>query len=112
MPELVKGLQPIDSLIPLYHNDYKEMYLNWNWRPTLTVIGIDDIPHPSKAGNVIWKSTKLAISIRVPPSAKGEDVFNTVKEILLKNPPYGSKVTIERKGVANGYLAKEMNESL
>ena len=75
MPELVKGCCPLETIIPLYHDDYKEMYLNWNWRPSLTVIGIDDIPSCSKAGNVIRKSTKLAISIRVPPTGKGEDVF-------------------------------------
>ena len=103
MPDLVKGLLPLDGIKPLFDEDHKEMYLNWNWRPSLTVIGIDDIPPTTKAGNVIRKSTKFAVSIWVPPSLKGEYVYDYVKKTLEHNPPYGARVRVEKMGVSNGY---------
>jgi len=43
---------------------------------------------------------------------KGDQMFALVSQILLENPPYGAKVSIQKKGVANGYLAKELHQDL
>ena len=31
---------------------------------------------------------------------------------MTENPPYGAKITVEKKGIANGYLAKELDPHL
>ena len=48
--------------------DPTELILNNTWRPCLEVIGIDGLPKPENAGNVLRAFTKARISIRLPPT--------------------------------------------
>jgi hypothetical protein len=48
--------------------DYLEAYLNQIWRPTVSYIGIFNIPSTNIAGNVLRPETSLKIHMRTPPT--------------------------------------------
>ena len=66
-------------MTPISVDNLAQMYLNWNWKANLAVIGQDGLPPCGIAGNVIWKGTKVACSIRLPPPIDASHVFETVK---------------------------------
>lgn len=82
----IAGAKPVTS-------DITELLLNKAWRPTLSFIGIEGMPLPKDAGNVLRPMTSLALSIRIPPNRQPGELINKLKETLEKNPPYGAKVT-------------------
>jgi len=88
-------LHLLDGVTPLSHDNYEEMYLNNTWRAWVTLTGMDGIPSIQNAGNVIWKSTSAKLAIRLPPTVKQEEAEKVVKELLTKDPPYNSKITVE-----------------
>ena len=48
-------------------DDLTELVLNRTWRPQLAVIGIDGLPKPGDAGNVLLPYTSAKVSLRLPP---------------------------------------------
>ena len=73
----------IDGLHTLAHKyadapDAKEkleLYLNTWWRPQLTLIGIEGLPNNlSLAGNVVVKSLKFRMSMRLAPTHDSKKV--------------------------------------
>src|SRR5579872_4441864 len=51
--------------------DPAELILNRTWRPQLAIIGIEGLPAPQNAGNVLLPSTTVSISLRLPPTLSG-----------------------------------------
>src|SRR5579862_3864449 len=49
-------------------DDPAELVLNRTWRPQLAVIGIDGLPQPADAGNVLLPFTTAKLSLRLPPA--------------------------------------------
>ena len=39
-------------------------------------------------------------------------MFEKVKKLITHDPPYGAKVTVEKKSIANGYQAKALSEEV
>src|SRR5207237_555670 len=58
---LMTGMSPMSD-------DLTELVLNRTWRPQLAVIGIDGLPTPINAGNVMLPSTVAKLSLRLPPT--------------------------------------------
>ena len=106
--EIVKLL---DGVKPLT-DDYKEIILNNTWRPTVVVTGMSGFPAAEGAGNVLRAKTKAKISVRLPPTFDYTKCEGIVKEILLKDVPYNSKVNLKIIGGGNGWAAKDMHPSL
>lgn len=98
----------LEGVKPIHDGKFDEMYLNTNWRPSLTVIGVDGIPECSKAGNVLRKSTTLAISIRLPPGVDSESLKPVIEEKLTQNVPYNARVNLSDWQHGNGWAAKEL----
>ena len=73
-------------------DDLTELVLNRTWRPQLAVIGIDGLPPPADAGNVLLPSTAAKLSLRLPPTVDAEIAGTALKELFEKNPPYGAPV--------------------
>jgi acetylornithine deacetylase/succinyl-diaminopimelate desuccinylase-like protein len=73
-------------------DDLTELVLNRTWRPQLAVIGIDGLPPPADAGNVLLPSTAAKLSLRLPPTVDAETAGTALKELFEKNPPYGAPV--------------------
>lgn len=66
--------------------------LNRAWEPTLTVTGQTGFPEAEGSGNVTHPEIQIRISIRLPPTLNGTEAAEKLKEIILKDPPYGAKV--------------------
>jgi len=97
--------QPVDP-------DHVVQYINRIWKSTLVITGIDHIPSTDKAGNVLRPETKVKLSIRLPPTLNDKETIPKLKEILLKDPPYGAEVTVDDIFPGNGWNAPSMEKSL
>ena len=97
MPWLA-GAQPMAD-------DPVELLLNRNWRPTLSVTGVEGIPPLASAGNVLRPYTAFKLSLRLPPLVDGEQAKAQLKTLLEADPPYGAKVSFEGSEGATGWNA-------
>ncbi len=84
-----------------------ELILNRTWRPGLAITGADGWPPIGNAGNVLRPSTKLKLSIRIPPRVDPDKATAAVKKALEADPPYGAKVTVTGESNA-GWDAPEL----
>jgi acetylornithine deacetylase/succinyl-diaminopimelate desuccinylase-like protein len=94
----VPGMQPMTI-------DLADLVLNRTWRPMLAVTGADGLPAPANAGNVLRPKTALALSLRLPPTVKGETAAENLKTLLQADPPYGANVSFEYGQAATGWHA-------
>lgn len=90
-------------------DDLAELVLNRTWRPQLAVIGIDGLPAPQNAGNVMLPTTTARLSLRLPPTLSGSDAGATLKRLLENDPPYGSEVTFSGADAATGWNAPALS---
>jgi len=96
----VKGMHPAASDLP-------DLVLNRTWRPALSVVGAEGLPPAASAGNVLRPKTSLVLSLRLPPTIKGEIAAKNLKALLEANPPYGAKVRFEYGQSATGWHAPQ-----
>jgi acetylornithine deacetylase/succinyl-diaminopimelate desuccinylase-like protein len=82
-----------------------ERILARTWKPTLSVTGIDGIPAPGSAGNVLRPYTAAKLSLRLPPTVDGARAAAAVKRVLEANPPYGARVSFETELPGQGWNA-------
>jgi acetylornithine deacetylase/succinyl-diaminopimelate desuccinylase-like protein len=85
--------------------DPAELILNRTWRPGLAITGADGWPAIGNAGNVLRPFTRLKLSIRIPPRVDPVAATQAVREALLKDPPYGAKVTFDNSTASCGWDA-------
>ena len=85
--------------------DLTELVLNRTWRPQLAVIGVDGLPDPLNAGNVLLPSTVAKLSLRLPPTLDPDAAGDSVRTLLEKNPPYRARVEFEPGSSAAGWNA-------
>jgi acetylornithine deacetylase/succinyl-diaminopimelate desuccinylase-like protein len=86
-------------------DDRTELVLNRTWRPQLAVIGIDGLPKPGDAGNVLLPYTAARLSLRLPPTLDAETAGAAVRELLEKDPPYGAQIVFDVGSNASGWNA-------
>jgi acetylornithine deacetylase/succinyl-diaminopimelate desuccinylase-like protein len=103
----VDGAGPMGRNVP-------ELILNRTWRPTLSVIGIEDGLPPAvdpqsgrrpAPGNVLRPQTTLHLSVRLPPTVEADDVVPRLKKLLEADPPYGAKVELNIAKGSTGWEA-------
>jgi len=88
--------------------DPAELILNRTWRPQLAIIGIEGLPAPQNAGNVLLPSTTVQISLRLPPTLSGETMA-LLKQVLTDNPPDGAEVSFKASPfISPGWNAPEL----
>jgi acetylornithine deacetylase/succinyl-diaminopimelate desuccinylase-like protein len=75
------------------------------WQPTLSITGIDGVPAPGSAGNVLRPYTAAKLSLRLPPTLDGAAATAAVKRALEADPPYGARVSFHAEGPASGWNA-------
>jgi acetylornithine deacetylase/succinyl-diaminopimelate desuccinylase-like protein len=85
--------------------DLTELVLNRTWRPQLAVTGIDGLPKPGNAGNVLLPSTIIKLSLRLPPTLDAVAAGDVLRKVLERNPPYGARVAFEMESNAAGWNA-------
>ncbi|HZT86672.1 MAG TPA: M20 family metallopeptidase [Stellaceae bacterium] len=86
-------------------NDLTELVLARSWRPQLAVTGIDGLPPPQNAGNVLLPYTEAKLSLRLPPTVDAARAGELVRELLQQDPPYGAKVSFEVSSTGTGWNA-------
>lgn len=93
----------LDGVKPTVEDTFKQ-YLNRNWHPQLTLIGMDGVPNIINAGNVLRPWTNFGLSLRLPPTLSGEKAKTLIENFFQKvAKPYNAKVTIDFKGVGQGF---------
>ena len=115
--ELKKEFPWVSNMQPSTDNDV-EGVLRRTWRPALSVVGGGGLPPSENAGNVLRPYTELQLSIRIPPFVNQKKAQDAIKNVLLKNPPYNSKISLVFDEPASGWsapktsswLEKAMNE--
>ncbi|HEX3667037.1 MAG TPA: M20/M25/M40 family metallo-hydrolase [Rhizomicrobium sp.] len=90
-------------------DDLSELVLNRTWRPQLAVIGIDGLPAPQNAGNVLLPYTTARLSLRLPPTLPGSDAGHTLKHLLEDSPPNDSEVRFDGAESASGWNAPALS---
>src|SRR5579863_8172430 len=104
-----KGAQPVT-------NDPVELIINSTWRATLAVTGAEGLPALGSAGNVLLPELALKLSMRLPPTCDAARALQTVREALLRDPPYGTQVTFDDASATGGWnappLARWLEESI
>jgi acetylornithine deacetylase/succinyl-diaminopimelate desuccinylase-like protein len=86
-------------------DDPVEQILRRSWRPTLSVTGVDGMPHVDVAGNVLRPFTSLRLSFRLPPTCDHERALAAVQRAVLDDPPYGARVQFLHGEAAAGWNA-------
>ena len=95
---LVAGANPVAD-------NNLELLLNRNWRPTLSVTGVEGMPAISDAGNVLRPNTSLRLSLRLPPTADANAAAEAIKAELECDPPYNAKVNYTIQDIGSGWNA-------
>ena len=86
-------------------DDLTELVLNRTWRPQLAVTGIEGLPAPENAGNVLLPYTAAKLSLRLPPTLDPEAAGDTMRRVLENDPPYGATITFESATASAGWNA-------
>jgi len=97
----VPGAQPVTPDIYL-------MLQNRTWKPTLSITGVDGIPHLSVAGNVLRPYTAVKLSIRLPPTVNADAAAAALTSVLVANPPYGAHVSFTVDKAKSGFEAPQL----
>ncbi|MBN6101818.1 M20 family metallopeptidase [Xanthomonas sp. CFBP 8703] len=92
------GMTPMDE-------DLTELVLNRTWRPALSVTGADGLPPLASAGNVLRPQTAVKLSLRLPPTLDGKRAGELLKDVLLRDPPYGAEVSLALEKSSSGWNA-------
>ncbi|WP_369943822.1 M20 family metallopeptidase [Xanthomonas medicagonis] len=87
------------------HEDLSELVLNRTWRPALSVTGADGLPPLASAGNVLRPETAVKLSLRLPPTLDGKRAGQLLKDVLLRDPPYGAEVSLALEKSSSGWNA-------
>jgi len=86
-------------------SDVETLLINRTWKPTLSITGVDGIPPLTAAGNVLRPYTSVKLSVRLPPTADAEKCAAVLHDVLVKDPPYGAKVSFTVDKAKSGFDA-------
>ena len=98
-----------------HHAEPYQLLLNNFWKPTLSVIGFEGLPtNLSQAGNVVYKTLKLRVSLRLPPTLDSQTAAKVIREKLTQEGPetFGAKVELTIDEGGNGFDAPKLPESI
>jgi acetylornithine deacetylase/succinyl-diaminopimelate desuccinylase-like protein len=90
-------------------DDLVELVLNRTWRSQLAITGIEGLPVPGNAGNVLLPYTTAKLSLRLPPTLEASKADAIVRKLFEESPPYGADVTFERQSMATGWNAPALS---
>src|SRR5205823_2067981 len=71
----------------------------------LAVTGMEGLPPPANAGNVMLPGLIAKLSLRLPPTVAGAPAAAALKDLLEANPPYGAAVSFTPESSATGWNA-------
>lgn len=83
---LLEGCEPLGR-------DGADRLVRRTWEPALELIGIDGVPGPKDAANLLRPSTTMVLGMRLPPSVSSAPAARLLVEALTANPPSGATVS-------------------
>jgi acetylornithine deacetylase/succinyl-diaminopimelate desuccinylase-like protein len=90
-------------------DDLTELVLNRTWRPQLAVIGIDGLPPPADAGNVLLPFNSAKLSLRLPPTLDAAAAAAALRALLEESPPCNAQVDFAIGSGAAGWNAPPLS---
>jgi acetylornithine deacetylase/succinyl-diaminopimelate desuccinylase-like protein len=101
---IARELPTLDG-VELMGANAEERILRRTWYPTLSIVGIGDIPAPNIAGNVLRPQTTCVLSFRLPPSVDAQVAKKAIENILTVDVPSSAKVTLSHWNTGSGWVA-------
>ena len=92
--------------------DPEKAVMKLTWEPALSLVGIDGVPKVTDAGNVLRPYTEVKFSLRIPPLVDTKKIKEKLKNIILSDTPYNSKIILEFEETADGWNAPELSTEL
>jgi acetylornithine deacetylase/succinyl-diaminopimelate desuccinylase-like protein len=103
--EKVAASYPFTRGVASVTDDPTELVLNKTWRPQLAITGIEGLPQPENAGNVMLPFTTASLSVRLPPTLDAAKASALLQDLLTANAPYGAKVELKTRTANRGWNA-------
>jgi acetylornithine deacetylase/succinyl-diaminopimelate desuccinylase-like protein len=85
--------------------DPVQQLLERTWRSAVSVVGAGGLPPIERAGNVLRPSTRLKLSVRIPPTCDLERAAAAIRRALTVDPPHGAIVSFELESTGPGWNA-------
>ncbi len=95
---LVEGLRTLGR-------DGADRLVRRSWEPALAVIGMDGVPAPGDAANLLRPSTTAVLSLRLPPTVDAAAALGAVTRALTDDPPHGATVRVTPIAHGDGWVA-------
>ena len=120
----IEGLTPSDmEVLELEEKDIKEIFGSEDinlfeldsiskrlWlEPALSILAID-APSTQEAVNLLIPNAKAKVSLRLPPTENPEYAMKMLEEHIMKNIPWGAKVSFEPEAMGSGIVADPNKE--
>jgi len=120
----IEGLTPSDmEVLELEEKDIKEIFGSADinlfeldsiskrlWlEPALSILAID-APSTDEAVNLLIPNAKAKVSLRLPPTENPEHAMKMLEEHIMKNIPWGEKVSFEPEAMGSGIVADPNKE--
>ncbi|MDA9608216.1 M20/M25/M40 family metallo-hydrolase [Candidatus Actinomarina] len=77
--------------------------------PALSILAID-APSTDEAVNLLIPNAKAKVSLRLPPTENPEHAMKMLEEHIMKNIPWGAKVSFEPEAMGSGIVADPNKE--
>ncbi|MEX1237611.1 MAG: M20/M25/M40 family metallo-hydrolase, partial [Pseudomonadales bacterium] len=89
-----------------------ELVLNNTWLATMEVTGIDGLPSPNSAGNVLRPYTTTKFALRLPPTTNAKQAGEELNQLMTERAPYGAEVSLRLDEPNAGWNAPETSPAL
>lgn len=77
-------------------------YINGVLRPSLAILGFEDMPSVENASGNIKPHVCARLCFRTPPNLDNTEAFSKLKELITSNPPFGAKIEILNEEIFPG----------
>lgn len=103
-PDVIRaGAHLVDGVDPLPDRGTSPAEWMW-WQPAVTVVATT-LPTLDRKKNALRQSASAVLSVRLAPEQREADMLAALREVLLRDPPGGVKVSLAPKGWAGeGWL--------
>jgi acetylornithine deacetylase/succinyl-diaminopimelate desuccinylase-like protein len=98
---------PTTTGLELMGRDGAERLIRQSWSAALSVTGMEGLPAPADAGNVLRPSTTAKLSLRIPPSVDADAAQRALVAALSSSPPSGATIDVSVEPAAPGWVAPE-----
>jgi acetylornithine deacetylase/succinyl-diaminopimelate desuccinylase-like protein len=91
-----EGAHLLDGVSPLPERGIAPAEWMW-WQPAVTVIATT-LPTPALKKNALRQRATALLSVRLAPGQRPDEMLALLREVLLRDPPGGVKVSVSPQG--------------